>query len=248
MHEGLWGIVSKTEAEPEPDTDRYAKLAVCRDRALATIVLSLDPSLLYLIGDPTDPAVAWDKLYFYICRKTWANRLTLRRRLHSLKLKEGQSAHNHVTNIIKTFNELPIVEDEFSNEDRVVYLLASLLDSFDELVTALEASSTVPEMETVIEHLLREEQKLKEKDLQSSTADPNKSHDNEAYKKRTPISLLWQVWSHSAKLSRQEGSRKTRLQGSWRDLYSTIDNQSQGRKLIMWGSGSNNPARRRKLD
>ena len=30
-----------------------------KDRALATIVLSLEPSLLYLIGDPDDPDVVW---------------------------------------------------------------------------------------------------------------------------------------------------------------------------------------------
>ena len=76
MREGLWGIVTKTEAEPDSGTERHAKFVVRRDRALATIVLSLDPSLLYLIGDPTDPAVVWEKLSTQFQRKTWANRLT----------------------------------------------------------------------------------------------------------------------------------------------------------------------------
>ena len=44
-----------------------------------------------------------------------------------------------------------------------MHLLASLPESFDMLVTALEASAEVPKLETVTEHLLHEERKLKEK-------------------------------------------------------------------------------------
>ena len=32
------------------------------DRALAIIVLAVDPSLLYLLGDPKDPRAVWQKL------------------------------------------------------------------------------------------------------------------------------------------------------------------------------------------
>ena len=46
-------------------------------------------------------------------------------------------------------------------EDRVVQLLASLLESYDTLVTALEANEKVPSMKTVIERLLYEERKTK---------------------------------------------------------------------------------------
>ena len=50
-----------------------------------------------------------------------------------------------------------------SEEDRVVYLLASLPESYNMLVTALEASSeTIPKMVTVTEWLLHEERKMKE--------------------------------------------------------------------------------------
>ena len=49
------------------------------------------------------------------------------------------------------FNDLAIIGDNISDEDRVVYLLASLPESFDVLVTAVEANLTVPEMETVVE-------------------------------------------------------------------------------------------------
>ena len=34
-----------------------AKFIARRDQALATVVLLIDPSLLYLLGDPQDPVV-----------------------------------------------------------------------------------------------------------------------------------------------------------------------------------------------
>ena len=55
MKDALWGILNGTEivpAEPEP----LAKFNTRRDEALAIIVLSVDPMLLYLVGDPTDPS------------------------------------------------------------------------------------------------------------------------------------------------------------------------------------------------
>ena len=57
IREGLWGIVAGTEACPdEAEAEKYAKFMARKDRALATIVLAIEPSLLYLIGDPEDPA------------------------------------------------------------------------------------------------------------------------------------------------------------------------------------------------
>ena len=44
------------------ESNAHYKYATRRDRALATIVLSIDPSLLYLVGDPHDPADFWKKL------------------------------------------------------------------------------------------------------------------------------------------------------------------------------------------
>ena len=55
------------------------------------------------------------------------------------------------------------IDDPITEEDRVVHLLASLPESYDILVTALEASVEVPKMEIVTERLLHEERKIKEK-------------------------------------------------------------------------------------
>ena len=161
--EGVWRIVSGTEAPPAEDAaaDTREQYVGRRDKALATIVLSVDPSLLYLLGNPVDPVAVWRKLEEQFQKKSWVNRLNLRRKLHSLILKDGDSVQEHVKTMLETFNQLSIVGDTITDEDRVVYLLASLPKSFSTLVTALESNPVVPDMEIVIERLMHEERKFK---------------------------------------------------------------------------------------
>ena len=63
----------------------------------------------------------------------------------------------------ETFDELSDNSDSLNEEDRVVHLLASLPESYDMLVTTLEASQDVPKWALVTEQLLYEENKMKEK-------------------------------------------------------------------------------------
>ena len=85
--------------------------------------------------------------------------MTLHRCLHSLQLKEEQSVQEHVKALTEIFNELSVIGDNVDDKDRVVYLLASLPESYEMLVAAPEANTEVPSMETVIEQLLHKEQK-----------------------------------------------------------------------------------------
>ena len=163
IKDGLWKIVTGTEGEPEADRAKYL---LRKDRALATIVLSVDPKLLYLLGpDPEDPVAVWKKLADQFQKKTWANKLALRRKLHNLKLKDGQSVQKHVKALTEIFDELSIIGDPLDEEDQVVHVLASLPESYDMLVTALEASPEVPKLDVVTERLLHEESKRREKEV-----------------------------------------------------------------------------------
>ena len=65
--------------------------------------------------------------------------------------------------MIEIFDSLSVVGHVIEEEDRVVHILASLPESYQMLVTALEANPEVPQLEVVTERLLHEEKKLKEK-------------------------------------------------------------------------------------
>ena len=151
MAEGLWRIDTGEEVAPTGGSEsERAKFASRRDRALATVVLSV-------------PVVVWKKLADQFEKKTWATRLDLRPKLHSLKLKDGDSAHNHIKVMTELFDALTVAGETVSEVDRVVYLLASLPDTYNVLVTALEANEYVPKLEVVTERILHQERKMKDK-------------------------------------------------------------------------------------
>ena len=151
--------------------NKYFDINSRKDRALAMIVLAIEPSLSILaLGDPQDPAEVWKKLSTQFQKKTWANKLILRNKLFTMKLGDCGSMSEYIKKMIEIFDELAVVAEAVAEEDKVICLLAGLPDSYDVLVTTLESASvTVPTMEIVIERLLREEQKLKDK---GKTSDP----------------------------------------------------------------------------
>ena len=67
----------------------------------------------------------------------------------------------------EVFDELTVMDDPVKEEDRVVYLLASLPERYNVLVTALEASPEVPAFAVVTERLLHEESKMKNRSADS---------------------------------------------------------------------------------
>ena len=166
MRNGVWNIVTEKETVPDirHEPKLYEKYMLKRDRALSTIVLAVQTSLLYFIGDPEDPVIVWKKLADQFQKKTWANKLALRRRLYSLKMKAGKSVQEHVKAMTEIFEELSIIGDSIDDEDRVIHLLASLPELFDMLVTVFEAGTDVPKLEVVTVRLLHEENKMKDKD------------------------------------------------------------------------------------
>ena len=98
-----WGIVNGTETVPtgqatDPKVEDFHRR---KNRALSMIVLAMDPSLLYLIGDPEDPKIVWDLLEGQLQKKSWANKLSLRRKLFSMKLQDGESIHDHIKNMVE---------------------------------------------------------------------------------------------------------------------------------------------------
>ena len=170
MRESLWRIVTGEETAPTRGSEsEQAKFASRRDRALATIVLTVDTSLLYLIGNPENPVEIWKKLTDQFEKKTWATRLDLRRKLHSLRLKDGESAQTHIKAMVELFDALSVAGETIKEEDRVVYLLASLPESYNVLVTALEANEDVPKLEVLTERILHQERKFNNRSEASST-------------------------------------------------------------------------------
>ena len=163
IKDDLFGIVDGTKVAPSSTYIAAArKFELRKDKALAAIVLAVEPKLLYLIGDPKDPKEVWQKLQDTFQKKSWANKFRLKRKLYSLKLKPGDDLQVHLKTFVEIFEELAVIGDPIQDDDRVISLLASLSDDYSTLVTVLEAMEKVPSWESVTERLLHEENKMKD--------------------------------------------------------------------------------------
>ena len=98
--------------------------------------------------------IVWKQPSEQFQKKTWANKLSFRRKLNNLRLQDEDSVKDHVKSMTEIFNELAVIGAPIEEEDKVVTLLASLPDKFNMLVTALEANSEVPSMEIVTERFI----------------------------------------------------------------------------------------------
>ena len=56
-----------------------------------------------------------------------------------MRLAEGSSVQEHVKFLTEVCDELSVIGEPVKEEDRVVYLLASLIECYNVPVTALEA-------------------------------------------------------------------------------------------------------------
>ncbi len=115
LKDGLWGIVQGSEVAPADAAD----LNIRWDKALAILGLSINPTLLYLLDGVNDPKVAWKKLHDQYCENTWANKLELRKRLHSLRLNEGGSVQDHIRKMTEFFRSLAEMDSPLTEEDKV---------------------------------------------------------------------------------------------------------------------------------
>lgn len=70
IRDELWSIVNETKTAPAESNNDGAKYVLRKDRALATIVLAVEPSLFYLLGqDPDNPSEVWKRLAYQFQKK-----------------------------------------------------------------------------------------------------------------------------------------------------------------------------------
>ena len=113
IKEVLWNVVIGNENAPE-NQGKQVKSLLWRYLVLATIVLSVDPTLLPLLGlDPDSQVVVWKNLADQFQKNTWVKELSPKRRLYNLKLKARQLIQKHVKMLTEILVELSIIGFSF---------------------------------------------------------------------------------------------------------------------------------------
>ena len=171
IRDDVWEIVNGTEKAPTGEgvtEDTRKKFKNRSNKALSMIVLSFKPALHYLVGrEPDDPVAVWKLLANHFERKTWGNRYELWKRLFNMpkmrEIRDGGSVNEHLKSLQEIFDSLAVLEDPVTENKQVMFILASLPESFQTMVTALAASAgDVPSLVDIKERIRSEELRQKQ--------------------------------------------------------------------------------------
>ena len=171
----VWKIITEEETLVAGATEAQREaFEAWKNKAFYTIVLNINPSLLWVVPpDEEDPVVIWNKLKNMFQKDTFANKRELRKKLCTARLAEEGSATDHIKCLTQIFDELAVIDAAVDEEDKVTYLLSSLPESYDVLVTAFDVMDAVPAWTTVVEKVCaldkKKSKKKDEKALMSQT-------------------------------------------------------------------------------
>ena len=104
-------------------------------KAASTIQLCLADEVMYNVMDEKMTTNLWSKLETLYMIKSLSNKLYLKKQLYGLQMKEGTTVLEHMNFFNKVINELLTVDVKIDEEDKVLILLSSLLESYNHIVT-----------------------------------------------------------------------------------------------------------------
>lgn len=134
LKEELWDTV-KDPKPAVPDAQWLAKDA----KARATIGLALDNNQLCHVLNSATAHDMWKSLKKYHNGSSLTNKIHVLRRLYSLRLAEGGSMSEHLSEIAQLVNRLSGMGENLAEHLLIAIMLSSLPHSYDALITALES-------------------------------------------------------------------------------------------------------------
>jgi len=140
------------------------------EKALAVIVLCMEDSKLSLIKKMDSSKKAWNLLKEHYVKSTISNKASVLKRVCQMRLEEGGDVESHLLKMEELFEKLAGMGRELEEDLRVVLILQSLPDSFNTLVTALEARDEKDLTMDLVTTKILDHHRNKEKDGTSDKA------------------------------------------------------------------------------
>ncbi|GJW07978.1 retrovirus-related pol polyprotein from transposon TNT 1-94 [Tanacetum coccineum] len=125
--QGIWAPL----AGPKPVDMTDAKYKSQDEKAHSTILLSLSDEVLHEVVDQETTVDVWKKLEKLYMTKSLTNKLLLKQRLFSLRMKEGSTLKDHLDALNSIMMDLKHVEVKIDDEDVALILLVTLPPSFE---------------------------------------------------------------------------------------------------------------------
>eukprot|EP00253_Pinus_taeda_P005617 PITA_05617 len=112
---------------------------------------------------------SWENLGTLYQSKSLVNKLFLQKKLHNLRMKDGDSVKENLNAFNTVVSQLAYVDIKILDEDKCISLLCSLPDSWDSLVIALGSNATALQFDEIVSSLLTE--KMRRKNMESQNGD-----------------------------------------------------------------------------
>eukprot|EP00253_Pinus_taeda_P035675 PITA_35675 len=125
--------------------------------------------LLNVSGEATAKAL-WDKLGTLYQSKSLVNKLLLQKKLYNMRMKDGNSVTEHLSEFNIVVSQLASVDIKISDEDKCISLLCSLPNSWDSLVIAIGSNAATLHFDEIVSSLLTEEMRWKNMESQNDDA------------------------------------------------------------------------------
>lgn len=131
----IWKAVS--DAAPNPVTDAWTKMD---EKARATIILLVEDDQLQHVRDADSAAKAWKNLKEFYQKNSAGNRVFLLRSIMRQRASDSDDIEKHVKSMTDLFQRLSAIGKEIKPDFfMAATLMGSLPDSYDNLITAMEA-------------------------------------------------------------------------------------------------------------
>ena len=161
----LWGHVDGTATSPalsessSSNSNAQSAFEKAQRKTKALLVTSINSDLVHLITECQTPKEIWDKLKERFERNTVANKLFLKQKFFSLKMKDSDSLDEHLRRMKAITDQLAAIKAPIPEDEHIVALLLSLPRSYNTLITALTAKGDELSLANVHQALMSEEEK-----------------------------------------------------------------------------------------
>ena len=161
----LYGHIDGTLTRPtvsDSSSWAIASFEKAQKKTKALIITSIKSDLIDLITECQTPKEIWDKLKQRFERDTIVNKLFLKQKFFSQKMKESDSVGEHLRRMKVTTDQLAAIKVAIPEDEHIVALLPSLPRSYNTLVTALTAKGDELNLSQLHQTLLNEDEKRKQ--------------------------------------------------------------------------------------